>query len=80
MRTSMRPRSAGSSRISKLLLPFLTEAAISRASPLSGTGAQARTKDIAVYASGDAAAYRGIVPVLEGFSRVNYYVGPFGNG
>jgi 3-hydroxyisobutyrate dehydrogenase-like beta-hydroxyacid dehydrogenase len=48
--------------------------------PLSGTGAQARTKDIAVYASGDAASYRAIVPVLEGFSRVNYYVGPFGNG
>jgi len=48
--------------------------------PLSGTGAQARTKDIAVYASGDAASYRKIVPVLEGFSRVNYYVGPFGNG
>jgi len=48
--------------------------------PLSGTGAQARTKDIAVYASGDAAACRAIVPVLEGFSRVNYYVGPFGNG
>src|ERR1700733_11890677 len=39
MRTSMRPRSAGSSRISKLLLPLLTEAAISTASPLSGTGA-----------------------------------------
>jgi hypothetical protein len=35
----MRPRSAGSSRISKLLLPFLTEAAISSASPLNGTGA-----------------------------------------
>jgi 3-hydroxyisobutyrate dehydrogenase-like beta-hydroxyacid dehydrogenase len=48
--------------------------------PLSGTGAQARTKDIAVYASGDAASYREVVPVLEGFSRVNYYVGPFGNG
>lgn len=48
--------------------------------PLSGTGAQARTKDIAVYASGDAAACRSVVPVLEGFSRVNYYVGPFGNG
>ena len=48
--------------------------------PLSGTGAQARTKDIAVYASGDGAAYRSIVPVLEGFSRVHYYVGPFGNG
>jgi len=48
--------------------------------PLSGTGAQARTKDIAVYGSGDAAAYRSIAHVLEGFSRVNYYVGPFGNG
>jgi len=48
--------------------------------PLSGTGAQARTKDLAVYASGDAASCRAVVPVLEGFSRVNYYVGPFGNG
>jgi len=48
--------------------------------PLSGTGAQARTKDIAVYASGDNATYRAVVPVLEAFSRVNYYVGPFGNG
>ncbi len=48
--------------------------------PLSGTGAQARTKDIAVYASGDAASYRAVVSVLEAFSRVNYYVGPFGNG
>ena len=48
--------------------------------PLSGTGAQARTRDIAVYASGDNASYRRIVPVLEAFSRVNYYVGPFGNG
>jgi putative dehydrogenase len=48
--------------------------------PLSGTGAQARTKDIAVYASGDAPSYRAVVPVLDGFSRVNYYVGPFGNG
>jgi 3-hydroxyisobutyrate dehydrogenase-like beta-hydroxyacid dehydrogenase len=48
--------------------------------PLSGTGAQARTKDIAVYTSGDAGVCRSIVPILEGFSRVNYYVGPFGNG
>jgi hypothetical protein len=39
MRTSMRPRSAGSSRISKLVLPLFTEAAISTASPLTGTGA-----------------------------------------
>src|ERR1700722_10296775 len=39
MRTSMRPSSAGSSRISKLLLPFFADAAISSASPLKGTGA-----------------------------------------
>src|SRR3954453_5906546 len=39
MRTSMRPRSAGSRRISKWLLPLLAEAAISTASPLKGTGA-----------------------------------------
>jgi hypothetical protein len=38
MRTSMRPSSGGSRRISKRLLPFLTEAAISRARPLNGTG------------------------------------------
>jgi len=48
--------------------------------PLSGTGSQARTKDLAVYASGDRAAYRRAVPVLEGFARAQYYVGPFGAG
>jgi 3-hydroxyisobutyrate dehydrogenase-like beta-hydroxyacid dehydrogenase len=48
--------------------------------PLSGTGAQARTKDLAVYASGDRAAYRRAIPVLEGFARAHYYVGPFGAG
>ena len=48
--------------------------------PLSGTGLQARTKDIAVYASGDRAAYRRVVPALEGFARAHYYVGAFGNG
>ena len=48
--------------------------------PLSGTDAQARTKDLAVYASGDRAAYRRAIPVLEGFARAHYYVGPFGAG
>jgi 3-hydroxyisobutyrate dehydrogenase-like beta-hydroxyacid dehydrogenase len=48
--------------------------------PLSGTGAQARVKDLLVYVSGDRAAYRRIVPVLEGFTSANYYVGPFGSG
>ena len=48
--------------------------------PLSGTGAQARVKDLIVYASGDRAAYRKTVPVLQGFTRANYYVGAFGAG
>jgi L-threonate 2-dehydrogenase len=48
--------------------------------PLSGTGAQARVKDLLIYVSGDRSAYRKIVPVLQGFTSANYYVGPFGNG
>jgi len=48
--------------------------------PLSGTGAQARVKDLLIYVSGDRAAYRKTVPVLEGFTSANYYVGRFGNG
>jgi 3-hydroxyisobutyrate dehydrogenase-like beta-hydroxyacid dehydrogenase len=48
--------------------------------PLSGTGAQARTKDLVVYASGDAAAFRKAAPVLPGFSRAHYFLGEFGNG
>jgi putative dehydrogenase len=48
--------------------------------PLSGTGAQARVKDLIVYGSGDHAAFRRTFPVLKGFSRGHYYVGRFGNG
>ncbi len=48
--------------------------------PLSGTGAQARTKDLSVYGSGDEAAFNRTRPVLEGFSRAHYYLGEFGNG
>jgi L-threonate 2-dehydrogenase len=48
--------------------------------PLSGTGAQARTKDLAVYASGPRAACRRAVPVFEGLARAHYYVGAFGAG
>ena len=47
---------------------------------LSGTGAQARVKDLVVYASGDRKLYRRITPVLDGFSRAHYYVGRFGAG
>ncbi len=48
--------------------------------PLSGTGAQAVTKDLAVYAGGEAADYQRCVPVFEGFARAHYHVGGFGDG
>ena len=48
--------------------------------PLSGTGAQARSRDLAVYASGDARAIAAFGPVFDGFARVRYDVGAFGNG
>jgi putative dehydrogenase len=48
--------------------------------PLSGTGAQAATRDLAVYASGDEAAYREAAPVFAGFARACHYLGAFGNG
>jgi L-threonate 2-dehydrogenase len=48
--------------------------------PLSGTGAQAITKDLAVYASGDEGAFGRCRDVFEGFARVTHYLGPFGNG
>ncbi len=48
--------------------------------PLSGTGAQAVTRDLAVYASGDAKAIKAFLPVFDGFARACYEVGGFGNG
>jgi len=48
--------------------------------PLSGTGAQARTGDLVVYASGSRAAFSKTIPVLKGFSRGHYFLGKFGNG
>ena len=48
--------------------------------PLSGTGSQAKVKDIVVYASGPRAAYKAVAPVLDGFARGHYYIGPFGDG
>lgn len=48
--------------------------------PISGTGAQARNKDIVVYASGVRSAYRRVTTVLDAFTRAHYYVGPFGDG
>jgi L-threonate 2-dehydrogenase len=48
--------------------------------PLSGTGAQARTRDLAVYASGEEAAYESCRETFAGFARVSHYLGEFGNG
>jgi len=48
--------------------------------PLSGTGSQARVRDLVVYASGDRRAYRRVTPVLDAIARAHYHVGPFGNG
>jgi putative dehydrogenase len=48
--------------------------------PLSGTGAQARTRDLAVFASGPRAACRRCEGVFAGFARAHYYVGDFGAG
>jgi|tagenome__1003787_1003787.scaffolds.fasta_scaffold20740695_2 putative dehydrogenase len=48
--------------------------------PLSGTGSQARTKDLVVYASGDAQAIQGLMPVFADFSRQAHDLGVFGNG
>ena len=48
--------------------------------PLSGTGAQARAKDLVVYASGDRKSFRQAEKYMPGFSRAHYYLGEFGNG
>jgi putative dehydrogenase len=48
--------------------------------PLSGTGAQARAKDLVVYASGERKAYDKAQPFMPGFSRAHHYLGAFGNG
>ena len=48
--------------------------------PLSGTGAQARTKDLVVYASGDSTGIKALMPVFADFSRQAHDLGTFGNG
>jgi len=48
--------------------------------PISGTGAQAAAKDIAIYASGDRRAFNRCRRVFDGFARSTYYCGDFGIG
>ncbi len=48
--------------------------------PLSGTGAQAVTGDLSVFASGDEAAWKTCASLFKDFSRTAHYLGAFGNG
>ena len=48
--------------------------------PVSGNGAQAAEKDIAVYASGNRRAFNRCRSVFDGFARSTYYCGEFGTG
>jgi 3-hydroxyisobutyrate dehydrogenase-like beta-hydroxyacid dehydrogenase len=48
--------------------------------PVSGTGTQAKTGDLAIYASGDTASIRKLRPLFAAFARAVHDLGPFGNG
>lgn len=48
--------------------------------PLSGTGSQAKVKDLVVYASGDTASIAALMPVFADFGREAHDLGAFGNG
>jgi len=48
--------------------------------PLSGTGAQAKTRDLVVYASGNSDAISRCMPLFSDFARQSADLGAFGNG
>jgi L-threonate 2-dehydrogenase len=48
--------------------------------PVSGTGAQAKVKDLVIYASGGAAEIRRLRPMFAAFTRAVHDLGAFGNG
>ncbi len=48
--------------------------------PVSGTGIQAKVKDLVIYASGGAAEIKRLRPLFAGFSRAVHDLGAFGNG
>ena len=48
--------------------------------PLSGTGAQARNRDLVVYASGDTESIAKAMPLFSDFARSAVDLGAFGNG
>jgi L-threonate 2-dehydrogenase len=48
--------------------------------PLSGTGAQAKMRDLIVYASGDSEAIAACMPLFGDFAKQSADLGAFGNG
>jgi putative dehydrogenase len=48
--------------------------------PLSGTGAQAKIRDLIVYASGDSQAIAACMPLFADFAKQSADLGRFGNG
>jgi L-threonate 2-dehydrogenase len=48
--------------------------------PISGTGAQAKTRDLSIYASGDAKSIDAVRALLLDFARAVSDLGAFGNG
>ena len=48
--------------------------------PVSGTGAQAQTKDIVLYASGEEEPFKSCQPVFDAVARESFFLGKFGNG
>jgi 3-hydroxyisobutyrate dehydrogenase-like beta-hydroxyacid dehydrogenase len=48
--------------------------------PMSGTGAQAKVRDLVVYASGGSAEIKKLKSMFAGFTRAVHDVGAFGNG
>ena len=48
--------------------------------PVSGTGLQAKVKDLVIYASGGAAEIKRLRPLFADFSRAVHDLGEFGNG
>ena len=48
--------------------------------PVSGTGSQAKARDLVFYASGDSRLIKRLRPMFQAFGRQVYDVGAFGNG
>jgi len=48
--------------------------------PISGTGAQAQTKDLSIYVSGDESASKQCQSIFDAMANHTFYVGEFGNG